>query len=262
MTEYSFDYEGLKVWRNIHSSMKVWRCDRIFIRVSRFQGVTKYSSKYEGFKEWPNIHSSIKVSKWYQIFIWVSRFQCGTKYSFKLDCRIECIIECIIESIIECIIEGIIEGRIIYTVQASKYGCHKRSGSWKQRKGHFRMENWTKASSSSIPCRVCSMQTNSDKGIRESICNMKCQMREQNKEDIYKCHKKFNLIILIITISWISKIINFITFLQNKSDLYFIKSLPWSKKWKCVWKFMIPINKSESQSITIKRSNLKITKST
>ena len=84
----------------------------LFIQVSRFQGVTKYSFEHQGFKVWPNIHSSIKVSMWYQIFIWVSRFQCGTKYSFKLDCRIKGKIECIIE------------GRIIYTVQASKYGCH------------------------------------------------------------------------------------------------------------------------------------------
>ena len=87
-----------------------------FIRVSRFQGVTKYSAEYQGFKVWPNIHSSIKVPRYDQIFIRVSRFQCGTKYSFRLECRIE--------GIIECRIKGRIEGRIIYTVQASKYGCH------------------------------------------------------------------------------------------------------------------------------------------
>ena len=129
-------------------------------------------------------------------------------------------------------------------------------------KDHYRMENWIEARSSSIPCRICSMQTNSDKDIRESICNMKCQMREQNKEDIYKCHNMFNDMVLIITISWISKIINFITFLQNKSDLYFIKSLPWSKKWKCAYKFMISMNKSVSSSIRVTRSKIKITKST
>ena len=46
----------------------------------------------------------------------VSKFQCGTKYSFKLERRIE--------GRIECRIEGRIVGRIIYTIQASKYGCH------------------------------------------------------------------------------------------------------------------------------------------
>ena len=82
------------------------------MRVSRFKGMTKYSFKYEGFKVWPNINLSMKVSRWDQIFIRVSRFQCGTIYTFKLERRIE------------GIIEGIIVGRIIYTVQASKYGCH------------------------------------------------------------------------------------------------------------------------------------------
>ena len=131
-----------------------------------------------------------------------------------------------------------------------------------RKKDHFRMENWTEASSSSIPCRICSMKTNSDKDIREWTYSMKCQMREQNKEDIFKCHNKFNLIIQITSISWISKIINWTTFLQNKSDLYFIKSLIWSKKRKCAWKFMISINRSESQSFAVTRLKLTISKST
>ena len=130
MTKYSFEHQGFKVWPNIHSSIKVSRCDRIFIRVSRFQGVTKYSIEHQGFKVWPNIHSSIKVSMWYQIFNRVSRFQCGTKYSFKLERRIVSIIAGIIVSIIA----GIIVGRTIVRVQASKYGCHSLAtvfwGAW------------------------------------------------------------------------------------------------------------------------------------
>ena len=92
---------------------------------------------------------------WYQIFICVSRFQCGTKYSFKLDCRIEGIIE----SIIECIIEGRIEGRIIYTVQASKYGCHRWLCPWSEIPMKNVLEGNTRIFLCLLECEVGTVKT-------------------------------------------------------------------------------------------------------